>query len=263
MNIHFITFADGNDNLRAAALRITMQAAETGWFTSWRSYHAEDLYRLSPQWSASHKTFIQSNPRGFGYWIWKPLIIAETLKTIPPGDILVYVDAGYEISIQGGARFNEYIELTKEYDLLVFEINEPIYKWTKGDILSYFGIQGRKEILTANQTAAGLVIVKNTTSNILFMNIWTECATARNYSLVDDQPSVFPNIDGFSENRHDQAIFTILLKLFRKAFTLPAEDYFHELFQKGQYIPALPFHAFRNKSGVRLIRLDTPNVPHG
>ncbi len=27
-----------------------------------------------------HGTFIESNPRGYGYWLWKPFIIKETLQ---------------------------------------------------------------------------------------------------------------------------------------------------------------------------------------
>ncbi|MGL5889875.1 MAG: hypothetical protein ACRC3B_08315, partial [Bacteroidia bacterium] len=37
--------------------------------------------------------FILDQPRGGGYWLWKPYYILETLKQMNEGDILVYADS--------------------------------------------------------------------------------------------------------------------------------------------------------------------------
>ena len=34
------------------------------------------------------------NPRGAGYWVWKPYFILKTLDTLQDGDVLVYCDSG-------------------------------------------------------------------------------------------------------------------------------------------------------------------------
>jgi hypothetical protein len=34
-------------------------------------------------------------PRGGGYWLWKPFLIAQELARLPAGDFLVYTDCGY------------------------------------------------------------------------------------------------------------------------------------------------------------------------
>jgi hypothetical protein len=39
--------------------------------------------------------------RGGGYWIWKPYIIKKHLDKINDNDILIYMDAGCSINING------------------------------------------------------------------------------------------------------------------------------------------------------------------
>ena len=38
--------------------------------------------------------FTFSQPRGAGYWLWKPYFILRTLITLDPGDWLMYTDSG-------------------------------------------------------------------------------------------------------------------------------------------------------------------------
>ena len=39
-------------------------------------------------------------PRGGGYWVWKPLIVREALCGLEDGDVLLYCDAG--CTLHGG-----------------------------------------------------------------------------------------------------------------------------------------------------------------
>src|SRR3546814_3032631 len=36
---------------------------------------------------------IRRQRRGFGYWLWKPFIIADAMDSVPDGTILMYTDA--------------------------------------------------------------------------------------------------------------------------------------------------------------------------
>ena len=38
--------------------------------------------------------FILDQPRGAGYWLWKPLIIKDALSNVDEGDYVFYVDSG-------------------------------------------------------------------------------------------------------------------------------------------------------------------------
>jgi hypothetical protein len=253
MKIHLVTFADGSPPWRASAVRLAAQANETGWFSSTTALHLEHLPPLSETWFSAHHDFIRRNARGLGYWIWKPFLILEILRRIPKGDCLLYADAGYEISAAGRLKFESHLDLAREYNLLAFDIQHPVSKWTKSDTLHYFGVQNRPEILSSRQIQSGLIFCRNTASNILLMSHWAECCVARNYTLVDDSPSVSSSTPDFIEHRHDQAILTLLLLLLRTGYVTPDESYHADLWKKGTYLPEIPFHSFRNKTGTRMI----------
>jgi hypothetical protein len=259
MKIHFVTFGDGSEPRRAAAKRLAAQASEAGWFESSTPLHVVDLPRLSLEWFLSNQNFLASTPRGLGCWIWKPFIILESLRNLRPDELLVYADAGHEISSAGAERFRHYVELASEHQLLCFEIAEKVRKWTKGDLLHYWGIQNRTDILDANQLQAGLLFIRRTTANMLLISQWAETCVARNYSLVNDAPSSHPNPTGFQEHRHDQSVLTLLLRMTKHGTWMPDEAYHPELIKNGAFIPSVPFHCLRNHTGVRFI---PPNQLH-
>lgn len=253
MDVRFITFGDGKNQFREAAQRLATQARETGWFTESTAFHHADLGRISPAWLSAHEQQLLSQRRGYGYWIWKPFLMFETLKRMPADSFLVCADAGYEISPHGGARFQQYLEMAAEFNLLGFHIGERISKWTKGDLLDHFGFDARHPMLEENQYQSGLLFIKKTYANVMFLSHWAELAVAKNYSLINDAPSLIANPEGFAEHRHDQAILTLLAKCQRVGHWPMSEDYHPELFGKGQYIPGYPFQCFRNPTGERRI----------
>ena len=248
--IHFITFGDQTKDIREAGERLTEQAKNSGWFDSLTCYHVEDLQRLSSSWFASHCDFINSNQRGFGYWIWKPFVILEALKTIPDGSILVYADAGYEISQGGKERFEQYIRLTIASDFLGFYLpGFTIGQWTKSEALSYFNIGLTDTIVGEDQIQSGLLFFKKSKENIQFLNQWVELCTTKNYELVNDLLSQ-QNTTDFVEHRHDQSLLTLLIKTHKLGHLLPVEDYHIKYFKKEQYPACYPFQCLRNKTGT-------------
>ncbi|HEY6901815.1 MAG TPA: hypothetical protein VI233_14265, partial [Puia sp.] len=73
--------------------RLNNSAAKSGIGTI-RSYDFEDL---RPTDFFRENKAILEHPTGMGYWLWKPYIIAEALKSASDGDIVVYADSGLEI----------------------------------------------------------------------------------------------------------------------------------------------------------------------
>ena len=51
-----------------------------------------------------------------GYWLWKPYIVYEVLKTLSEGDVVIYCDAGIEII----EKLKPLIDLCNETDILLF-----------------------------------------------------------------------------------------------------------------------------------------------
>lgn len=77
----------------------------------------KDLQNDNDFWP-KHSRFINSNPRGYGYWLWKPYIILKQLELLNDGDILFYADCGCELNIRGLPKMNNYISLTKKYKII-------------------------------------------------------------------------------------------------------------------------------------------------
>jgi len=67
-------------------------------------------------------------------------------------------------------------------------------------------------ITDSGQHMGGIQIYQNTPENRLFLQMYRKALARRTYQLVDDTPSVAPNFPGFMENRHDQAILSVLYK---------------------------------------------------
>ena len=80
MNIHLIIFADGTDNIKESGSRLKLQAENINWFNSVTLWNSNLINKVDPIWYSKHVKFISDNKRGFGYWIWKPKTILESLK---------------------------------------------------------------------------------------------------------------------------------------------------------------------------------------
>ena len=48
---------------------------------------------------------------------------------------------------------------------------------------------------------------------VLGNNFWMAIIIRHDFSLLDDTPSKSPNLKGFQEHRHDQAIFSLLFEI--------------------------------------------------
>lgn len=141
--------------------------------------------------------------------------ILETLKKIPDGAILLYMDAGCWINSKGNETFELFVNRTSESPsgLLVSELTVDCLEkyYTKGDLLDFFNVRDIKEIVESPQRAATAFFIRKDPINIEFVEKWL--AIFDHFSLIDDTPSVSPNLDGFIENRHDQSVFSIMSKI--------------------------------------------------
>jgi len=246
---YIITFGDGSNELRSALNRFEHQASETGWFKKVQVFNFNKLKKLDIEWYSKHIDFIASNHRGAGYWIWKPFIISRYLKLIPKNQFLVYADLGYEINKRGTKRFENYLEISNEKNLMAWEIqDQTVGKWTKGDALNYFNFSSNDEITNHLQYEFGLQVIKNTRESQNFYDELTIETTDLNYTLVNDESSIAKNPMEFIEHRHDQSIACLSAKKKNFGYFLPHESYFPQYWKKGIHPSGMPFATFRNKT---------------
>ena len=180
----------------------------------------DERYFLTPDNSMTKKFWKDLKPwlyrRGYGYWVWKSHIVKEYLDKLEDGDILFYCDAGvyWYDAPKALKRFDDYLKILKDdSDILAFQQPTIEQEWTKGDILEALNVYGKDEICKSNQLWSGCFGLKKTKLICDFVNKWMELSDIK-MELVTDKRSDKPNKTGFKENRHDQSIFSVLVKLY-------------------------------------------------
>jgi len=152
--------------------------------------------------------------RGFGYWVWKPQIILQTLSQMEEGDLLQYTDVGCHLDKGGVKRLLDYFDMVSlsETGLLAFNMSwSRSEQWTKGDLLDYFHVRDN-EITFQSQHCATVLFIKKCPRSMDIVRQWLN-VYYDDFSLMDDTPSRSANFKGFYEHRHDQSAWSILARL--------------------------------------------------
>lgn len=214
---HFISFADAR--YRAALNRIVTQAKQSGFFATARAYNEEDL---DPTFKNRYAELLVPSVRGFGYWIWKPQIILQSLQSLPAGATLVYADAGCHVNYRGRNRFDEYLKSlnVSVSGVLAFELDGVANRhlarqYTKEDtfeaLLRGLSPEDGQRIRDLPQISATVILLRNDANVRSFIRRWSHaCSDVR---VLDDTPSLRKNACDFVDHRHDQSIFSILSRI--------------------------------------------------
>jgi hypothetical protein len=245
----FITFGAGGQNYYEAVNRVCNQAKKTELFDVIKGITDNDLKNDSSFWSR-HGSFIMDNPRGFGYWLWKPYIILKELEQMSYGDVLVYCDCGNEINYHARDEFKRLIDIIGKKQLIETSGGQPVRKWTKRDLLVQLNMDN-DNILDQTQHQAGLTMYVKNDTILNFVTEWYNLC--ENYHNIDDSPSDIPNHPEFIENRHDQSVFNILTLKYNLRCTDFDPTYFEDWndYNLIRYRPAV---TARNKTGTSCYR---------
>lgn len=209
---HFVSF--GNDKYINAANRICEEAKKLNVFHHIKNFNEKELFSYSE--FEQHRDFVYSNPRGFGYWLWKSFLTMKYMETMKDGDILVYCDAGCSINENGRKRMLEYFEMVNLHPsgVLRFQLsfaNQLEKKWTKMDLVHH--LKGEK-YMNFFQLVGGIFVLRKCEHSINLIKEWYETTYKDNYHFIDDSPSSLHNDAHFIEHRHDQSIFSLLSRKY-------------------------------------------------
>ncbi len=147
---------------------------------------------------------ILDQPRGAGYWLWKPFFIYKTMCELNEGDILIYSDSG-------AVFVNSPLPLLKivvKEKILLFTNNEFNIKWNKKRCLSKMNCDSGKYFYSP-QVSAGLQIYVNNKETRKFVKEWLYYCCMP--GLIDDTISELGEYEEYAtykEHRHDQSILT-------------------------------------------------------
>jgi hypothetical protein len=225
--ITHITFSD--ENMTISARLCSKSATDHGCDNSYlynKLSYSDEFYQLNKS--------TLDQPRGAGYWLWKPYIIFSELQDMKNGDILIYSDAGL--------TFNAHIKHIisgMDQDLFLFGNTHPHGRWIKMDVAQAMGIT-KEEHFTHEQAQASVILIKKTDFALNFISEWLRWAQVPGF--IDDSPSKLPNRPEFIENRHDQAILTNLALKYGIRLHWWAAQYNRG--NKVKYTDSFPFPLF-------------------
>ena len=261
-----VTFGDGSLGWRNAARRLRRQTEAFGMVAKMIGHDRKSLQNIIPELKSLN---FNRRTRGFGYWIWKPLLVSYYISNCPTGiDGIIYLDAGCTLNLNSKSRerFSEYLKLSQEFGGLGFQMNHREEAWTKEDLLHLLdtGIGDRN----SGQVLAGAFFLEKNTGAALAEE-WLQLALQSH--LLDDSPSKLSNSVDFIEHRHDQSIFSLLAKKYN-LLLLPDETAFHPgvNLDQAQTFENKPIWATRHRSFmnslsmnpvIRVVRSIERNVP--
>ena len=207
MKLHFITYGDGV--FEKNKKKLLDSAVNSNWFTNCEAFGPETL---DENFKSKYKNVL-SAPRIAGYGIWRPYIIKRQLTKMEEGDILLYLDAGSTLNIQGKKRFEEYLDMLKnnESGIISFQMPHIEKKYTTQEIFDYFQVDNNSDIANSGQITSCIIMLIKNKNTVNLIDIF--------YNTICDNALLFTDNynkkqkDYFVDNRHEQSVFSVLRKL--------------------------------------------------
>jgi hypothetical protein len=247
--IRLVSFGAGLAGIDKALERLQKQARQFGEFDQIVVHNEQSL---DTHYFNIFDGLIQDFPTGYGLWSWKPYLLEKELETLKDGDVLIYLDAGFEINKAGKNRFFDYLDFLAKEDALLFSISNQQRHWTKKhEILSK-----PDQHFFRNQVIGGIIMLRVSDKARTLIKRWNELCQFESGHLLKDQLATETQIARFASHRHDQSL------LSRAAFevsvhTIPDESYFNPWSNGKNY----PFWALRNKNSRRSWILPAKYLP--
>lgn len=186
----------------------------------------------------------ENSAKGFYWYVWKPWVLLRSICELQENEVLVYLDAGTEISLRGGKNFESLILKAKENGSIFFRCPQTIEEYTKPSTITYFESENYKSDF--NQVAAGILFLRNDADTRKLLRKWCRLSLHNNGILFNDE--------GHQKHRHDQSVLSLIIQ----DFNFQIVDYpiwFNNIlyFNKGTY--NYPIHTLRNSSNVSLLNI--------
>lgn len=150
------------------------------------------------------------------FWIWKPYLIKRCLERMDDDDILVYVDA----TILQKSSLQPIFNKLKEQSIIPFKINDgrgDERDATKRDAFVLMGCDS-DEYWTgklSGQLNASHIFFKKNTDTVRFVNEWLSFCEDDRIITECENTQGLPNYPVFVCHRHDQSIYSLLIKKYQ------------------------------------------------
>jgi hypothetical protein len=200
--LHFATF--GTHDYEKQIKRITAEASRFELFQTITGYNPDLLDR---SFLEKHGEFMKNNKRGYGFWIWKPQVVLQALKTIPDGDMLVYADAGCTLNHHAKQKLIEYSNIQSNTGITCFQMPPHLEKSFTKDLL--FHVMQSERFKDTFQIHATSFFIRKCSISLQIVKDWSELT--QNYELINESGK---QRYYFTDYRHDQSVWSLLNKLY-------------------------------------------------
>ena len=206
-------------------------------------YTPEDI---DEEFSRKNKDILSAK-KGNGYYLWKPYFLNKAYKELQDGDYLIYTDAG-SIYVNKIQYLIECMEREK-LDIMTFSLETDMLerKYNKRDALILMGCDS-PEYTNTPQSIGGYVLLKKTPFVEKFLKEDLEYAQDPRIITEQENTQGLPNYPDFVVHRHDQAVWSLMVKKYHlKRFRDPSQygmenKYENEVEKRSTYPQIIDSH---------------------
>ncbi|CAM8619976.1 hypothetical protein [Candidatus Planktophila dulcis] len=208
MHCGAITFWGGELKWKFASLRLENQLNSSRHFHEVKTYSPAELQTLC---DIKTNIFIRENPKGYGYWIWKPILILDFIKNYPNIDVILYLDSGCEFisNPSSDITWNNYLAKVGKFEAVFFANDLKEYSWTKQELFEYLSVSAEEKI--TDQLVGGAFLMTRNFA-LGFCKKWLEVMQVDNFLYANDEVNHLKQNVEFREHRYDQSVLSILAK---------------------------------------------------
>jgi len=201
----------------------------------------------------SENPLIMAFPRGAGYWLWKPYIILDAIRSVPVGTPVLYTDVAVAYVADPAPLWSLlYID-----DIVLFENSPGLLQrgWTKRHAFVRLNAD-TVEFWERRQLDAAFQLYRAGPRAIEFLEA-TRAAMRDPLVLIDtENDSAIEELEGFIAHRHDQSVLTIMaqkwgIRTFRAPSRLPETEAANGA--AGPYGQVFHQHRMRDVSTARYL----------
>ena len=170
---------------------------------------------LDNDFKLRHQNFFGEAPissRGGGFWMWKAMILIQTMNLINEDDCVIYVDSGNAVINDLSYIF----ETCQQNNIVFFDNRDGNYQrrthwnkeWTKRDAFVLMDCDEQK-YYDAPQIDASYQVYKKCDYVKGFLEEYLKYS--ENENIISDLPNItLPNLPEYIDHRHDQSILSLM-----------------------------------------------------
>ena len=247
----FVTVAIGDVKYLKAAKRLESQIGKLNLFDKVLILTEQELSQMAPHLNEWYSRDELINSPGYGYFAWKSAVFPYISAIFPEEKFItvMYLDAGCEVlpGRRSSRIFSKMLQFAETSGVVAFKIETPEALYTKKRVFHFFPSLEPTDM--SGQFQGGSWILSGDKGNSIAKR-WNQIVSLGPELTNDSIEDELPN---FVSPRHDQSIFSLVLKEnnispWKRVPPYPRDNFFSYL--KGI---RFPFWWARNPSDVSTI----------